>query len=98
VNAMIWILLFLTNFSDLSEKYPVEAGEHVSKILIGDIEFIHRNIQQDDEYDFARQRAKAEIIDGIPFQDLKSCLYFKEKGEREKDKKDVELIKEYLKK
>jgi hypothetical protein len=85
-------------FADLSIRYPVEVGEHVSKILIGDIECIHRNIQQDDEYDFGRQRTKAEIIDGIPFQDLKSCLYFKEKGEREKDRKDVELIKEYLKK
>lgn len=85
-------------FADLSIKYPVEVGEHVSNILIGDIECIHRNIQQDDDYDFDRQRAKAEIIDGIPFQDLQSCLYFKEKGEREKDKKDVELIKEYLSK
>ena len=83
-------------FGYLSKKYSVEIGEHVSKILIGDIEFMHRNIKQDDEYDFDRQRAKAEIIDGFPFQDLESCLYFKERGEREKDKRDVEFIKEYL--
>lgn len=85
-------------FAKLSEKYPVEVGENVSKIHFGNIECIHRNTKQDDEYDFDNQRAKTEIIDGIPFQDLQSCLYFKEKGEREKDKKDVELIKEYLKK
>lgn len=85
-------------FTDLSSKYAVETGEFVSKILLDDIEFMHRNIKQDDEYDFDRQRAKAEIIDGIPFQDLVSCLYFKEQGKREKDKKDVELIKRYLNK
>lgn len=85
-------------FANLSEKYPVEIGEYISKIRIGDIEFIHRNKQQDDEYDFDRQRVKAEMVDGIPFQDLKSCLYFKEKGSRDKDKKDVELIKQFLSK
>ena len=85
-------------FEELSKKYPVEIGEHVSKISLGDIEFMNRNAQQDDEYDFARQRARAEMIDGIPFQDLHACLYFKEKGEREKDRKDVELIREYLSK
>lgn len=85
-------------FSNLSQNYPIEIGEYVSKIILGDIEFIHRNIKQYGEYDFDRQRAKAEIIDGIPFQDLETCLFFKEKGEREKDKKDVELIKQCLNK
>jgi hypothetical protein len=85
-------------FANLSEKYPVEIGEYISKIRIGYIEFIHRNKQQDDEYDFDRQRVKAEMVDGIPFQDLESCFYFKEKGSRDKDKKDVELIKQFLSK
>lgn len=92
------IIISDTLFAELSKKYSVTISESVSKISLGNIEFIHRSANQDDEYEFNRQRAKAEIIDGIPFQDLETCLYFKEKGEREKDKKDVELIKEYLRK
>lgn len=85
-------------FHELSDTYPVIIGESISKVSLGNIEFLHRNEKQNDEYDFDRQRAHVEIINDVPFQDLKTCLYFKEKGEREKDKKDTELIKEYLSK
>lgn len=83
-------------FDDLSKIHTVEIGEHVSKISFENIECMHRNFVQDDKYNFVYQRANAEIINGIPFQDLKTCLFFKEKSEREKDKKDVELIKKYM--
>ena len=85
-------------FNDLSKIYSVEVGAHVSKISFEHIECMHRNFAQDNEYDFNHQRSNAEIIDGIPFQDLKTCLFFKEKSKSEKDKKDVELIKSYMNK
>mgnify|MGYP000907555172 CR=1 FL=1 len=83
-------------FNDLSKKYHVEVGAHVSKISFEHIECMHRNFAQNDKYDFNHQRANAEIINGIPFQDLKTCLFFKQKSEREKDKNDVKLILNYL--
>lgn len=38
----------------------------------------------------------AEIIDGIPFVRLSDVMKWKEEFNREKDKKDVEMIKKYL--
>jgi hypothetical protein len=42
------------------------------------------------------QIKNCEIIDGLPFVDLKYILYFKTKMDRAKDKTDAILIKEYL--
>ncbi len=38
----------------------------------------------------------AELIEGIPFMSLKDYLFYKKHLPREKDKKDVELIENYL--
>lgn len=38
----------------------------------------------------------AEVIDGVPFMELKEYLRYKKCLPREKDKKDVELIEAYL--
>jgi hypothetical protein len=38
----------------------------------------------------------AEIIDGVPFIKLDELIKFKKALGRDKDKKDVELIEQYL--
>jgi hypothetical protein len=43
------------------------------------------------------QIKQCEIIDGLPFVRLKTIIYFKEKVGRDKDKKDIELIQQYIK-
>ncbi len=83
-------------FEELSQKYPVIKGTHVSKIDIGNISCMHRTDNPDDLYPTKKQIAEAEMIEGFPFQSLETCLYFKENSDREKDKNDVKLIKEYL--
>jgi hypothetical protein len=42
------------------------------------------------------QLRDAEIIDGLPFENIKTTLYYKRNSNREKDKKDVELIESWL--
>jgi len=42
------------------------------------------------------QIKNAEIIDGLSFQSLRDSLWFKHHSEREKDKKDIEIVKQYL--
>ena len=86
----------MLSYLDSTGSGIIYLSETVSKISFENIECMHRNFVQDDKYNFVYQRANAEIINGIPFQDLKTCLFFKEKSEREKDKKDVELIKKYM--
>lgn len=83
-------------FRELSKKYQIISEPTLSKISLGDIELLFITSYTDPEKDFKYQRDRADIINGFPFQDLATCLFFKEKGEREKDKKDVELIKKYL--
>jgi len=39
---------------------------------------------------------RAELIDGLPFVNMKDFIVFKKKGFRKKDKKDVKLAEEYL--
>jgi len=43
------------------------------------------------------QISNAEVIDGLSFQSLRDCLWFKKHSDREKDKRDIELAKKYLK-
>ena len=45
---------------------------------------------------FEDMKTREEIIDGIPFADLHDILTIKETYKREKDLKDIELIKRFL--
>jgi hypothetical protein len=90
------ILISKKLFHELAQKYPVIVESELSKISLDDIELLYITSYTDPEKDFNYQRNRADIIDGIPFQDLQTCLFFKEISSREKDKKDVELIKNYL--
>jgi hypothetical protein len=84
-------------FEELSKKYPSVEAPQISKIAIGNIECLHVRENPDDLYPTDRQINEADIIEGFPFQNLETCLYFKEKEGREKDLRDVELIREYMK-
>jgi hypothetical protein len=84
-------------FEKLSQKYPVVDTPTISKIEIGNIECLHVKNNPEDLYPTERQIREADLIGGFPFQNLETCLYFKEKEGREKDLRDVELIREYMK-
>lgn len=45
----------------------------------------------------AERIAKAELIDGLPFDSIENILYYKCKLAREKDVKDIQLIERWLK-
>lgn len=44
-----------------------------------------------------QQIAEAELIDGLPFENIQTTLYFKKRSSREKDARDVILIEKWLK-
>lgn len=84
-------------FNELSKKYTVDKAENFLKVLISEnIEGLYFGHNPEDIFPAERQIKEAEIINGFPFQNLGTCLYFKENGDREKDKADVILIKEFL--
>lgn len=39
---------------------------------------------------------RAELVEGLPFVNMEDFIFWKKKGFRKKDKKDVELAKEYI--
>jgi hypothetical protein len=83
-------------FEKLCQSYPVVKKEHISLIDIGNISCMHKNPDPLDMYPTSKQIQDAEMIEGVPFQNLETCLYFKENSDREKDKRDVLLIREFL--
>jgi hypothetical protein len=85
-------------FDELSKKYSVIEEPGMFKIDIGNISCMHRSDTPSNLYPIKKQIEEAEMIEGFPFQSLETCLYFKENSDREKDKNDVKLIKEYLNK
>jgi len=44
----------------------------------------------------ATQIAESELIDGLPFQNINTALFFKKRDDREKDMNDVRLIEGWL--
>lgn len=64
-------------------------------LYCGNVEMI--NAWRPGDWDADRLIAEAEMIDGLPFVHLSEVVKWKELYGREKDLKDIELIKEYLK-
>lgn len=60
----------------------------------GAIEMIHQ--WRPGEWDTDRLIAEAEMIDGLPCVRLAEVIRWKEIYDREKDRRDIELIKAYL--
>jgi len=44
----------------------------------------------------AEQIAQSELIEGLPIQNINTALFFKKRGGRDKDMRDVELIETWL--
>lgn len=77
----------------LSRKYQTkDAGEKL-RIDLGDIEILPRPIV----YSAEQLIKEADIIDSIRYVRLETLMELKKKMGREKDFKDIELIKDYLK-
>ena len=83
-------------FEILSQKYPVIEMQNLSKVTIGNIECLHIKNNPEDLYPTERQVREADLIEGFPFQNLETCVYFKEREGREKDLRDISLIKKFL--
>lgn len=94
------ILVSDTLWVELSAKFPT--------IKKGDYEFIRvsATIDVHGSKSFPEPRGvdpsqvenikKAEIIDGFPFQCVEHFLYYKDKGTKEKEKLDAQLLRNYL--
>jgi len=86
-------------WQELVKKYPVKKIKIDPKRYKA---FLTKNIEVASEPDLgfeAREMIEsADIINGIRFVNLKMTMEWKKKAGRERDLKDIELIKEYLQK
>jgi len=80
----------------LAEKYPQQIEGQSKFIKIGNIEIRHNWANLSNKIDEIID--SAEMIENFPFVRLNYVLEWKEYVNREKDKNDIKLIKEYLSK
>ncbi len=90
-------------WAELSAKHPIKKVDGFDAEIISldeDTDVISfRNAEdegQDGNPTNNQQIENAEIIEELSFQSLRDCLWFKKHSDREKDKKDAELVKVYL--
>jgi len=87
-------LIVTTNlWEKLSKVYPIEGSDDERKIRIGEIEIVGGPIL----YKAEKMIKEADIIDGVRYVNLETIMKCKRKMGREKDFKDIKLIKNYLK-
>ncbi|HEX8946818.1 MAG TPA: hypothetical protein VF829_01210 [Candidatus Paceibacterota bacterium] len=78
-----------------AQGWEVRSMSHGSEFLCsGDLELWKD--WKPGEWDIAELIDTAEVIDGLPFVMLDRVLKWKELSGREKDLRDVELIREYM--
>lgn len=90
----------------LEDQYGVKEDQGVTKInlhsdlveILGEGSFFKSGGREPGEPTVEDQIRGADIIDGLPFVKLEHVLYFKQRMGRAKDKKDIELIEEYMRK
>ncbi|MBN1779221.1 MAG: hypothetical protein JW816_03315 [Candidatus Buchananbacteria bacterium] len=80
-------------WNDLSARHEV-IGENKNLIKIGNIEIWKDRVNLSDKID--EMIDNAEIINDLPFVKLSYLLEWKKFMNRDKDKKDIILIKQYL--
>ncbi len=87
----------------LTAEYGITDSHGVQKIVFPDgiVEAFregsfHCSPAGENAPNMADRIAKAEIIDGLPFDALENVLYYKRKMGRDKDLKDMLLIKQWL--
>lgn len=86
-------------WTEISKKYPIIPKDLCDTLQIGDIEVLG-NFSKNPDSGIAtvdQQVDTADIIDGVRFVNLDLIIKFKQTLGREKDLKDIALIKEYLK-
>lgn len=81
-------------WQELIKKYPTVGSGDKLRIDLGEIEILHQPII----YQGEKLICEADIIDGIRYVNLATLIELKKKMGREKDFKDIKLIKDYLKK
>lgn len=90
-------------WNELKNKYEVKNENDVEKIIPaekieifweGSFDRINKGEKRCPIAE--KQISRAEIINGFAFQNLRDCLWFKANSSREKDKKDLLLVKEYF--
>lgn len=86
-------------WSQYSKTYPVK-NEHFETIQIGNISLLGEGsyFSNPDIYPVDKQIEEADIIDNHAYVNLPTIRLFKEKLGREKDLKDIELIRSFLSK
>lgn len=85
-------------WEELSKKYPVIPRDLCDTLHVGDVEILG-NFSKNPNSGIAtvdEQINTADVIDGIRFVNLNLIIKFKQELGREKDLKDIKLIKEYL--
>jgi len=85
-------------FDQLWEKYPECIVDKPYRCLsIEGIEFIDK-WNNEKSYESANKMIdNAEMIDGLPYVNLQDTILWKTRENREKDLRDIKLIKDYLK-
>ncbi len=87
----------------LSKKYEVGEESGIRKIVFPGaiIEAFSEdtwfsNLKDPKSPNISESIKNAEIIDGLAFDTLENVLYYKRKGGREKDLKDIDLIEKWI--
>lgn len=93
VTDKLWEELAKTHkvFYDNCEVMKLRLSDNIE--VMCEASFAGRN---QDAPKIEQQLCEAEIIDGLPFENIQTTLYFKKKSSREKDARDVVLIEKWL--
>lgn len=88
-------------WNELASAYPTTQKDGVTLIRIShDIEVLgigsFDEPEESGQPSIAEQIAQADIIDGLPFVNLRHVLYFKRQMNREKDKRDIAVLERLL--
>ena len=91
-------------WNELEKKYGITKTTETIKIVFPDniIEAFCQNSfigweRLDTDPSVSERIREADIIDDLPFEELKHVLYFKNRMCREKDLQDINIINNYLK-
>jgi hypothetical protein len=78
----------------LKEKYELVKKENYEYLTINGIDIFNEWTHPD--YNLGKLIEESDIIDDIRFVKLETVLEWKKRRASEKDKKDIELIEQYL--
>lgn len=90
-------------WDELKSKYPLKnIDEEKAQIISLDEDVDILSFRESSDEGIGgnptndEQIKNAEVINGLSFQSLRDSLWFKYHSEREKDKKDIEIVRGYL--